>query len=186
MRPRCSGSGGKAVRPRPPLPSTEQSYFSYAAAAAVDDDNYDNADNGDDTDNDGRCRYGRFQRKCKEIVSMRDYAAVETVWVVSVRAAACRGSGHDTQKKLDTEMRIPTNETVYLEVIPTNRKAIPKVHRGRRAVTCFECHEIGHYKCECLLWKTRLCWHWQSAACKESALCSFAHGECELRVPLIS
>lgn len=79
-------------------------------------------------------------------------------------------------------MQIPERKVICLEVIHA-----PKAHTSRevarKAVVCFNCNEIGHYKCECLHWKTRMCWHWQGGKCKEKLLCSFAHGESDRRTP---
>lgn len=52
----------------------------------------------------------------------------------------------------------------------------------RDCITCFRCAEIGHWKSECMLYKTRLCWHNKMGKCTDPA-CPFAHNESELRTP---
>ena len=56
---------------------------------------------------------------------------------------------------------------------------------SRSVITCFRCGQEGHYKSECLQWKTRLCWHHESGDCKDGGFCSFAHGQGELRSPWV-
>mgnify|MGYP006078171863 CR=1 FL=1 len=59
-----------------------------------------------------------------------------------------------------------------------------QLQTDREAITCFRCGENGHYKSECLNWKTKLCWHinTHTRVCSKTA-CPFAHGEYELRTP---
>lgn len=54
----------------------------------------------------------------------------------------------------------------------------------RSNITCFRCGEQGHYRAECLSWKTKLCFHHPRAhGCREGESCSYAHNETELRSP---
>lgn len=54
----------------------------------------------------------------------------------------------------------------------------------RANITCFRCGEQGHYRAECLSWKTKICFHHPSAhGCREGESCSYAHNEAELRSP---
>ena len=53
---------------------------------------------------------------------------------------------------------------------------------NRNMITCFRCGEQGHWKSECMLYKTRLCWHNKLGKCTDSE-CPFAHNEHELRTP---
>ena len=52
----------------------------------------------------------------------------------------------------------------------------------RRDITCFRCGEDGHWKHECLQWRTRPCWHYAHGTCTRKD-CPFAHGDAELRTP---
>jgi hypothetical protein len=60
-----------------------------------------------------------------------------------------------------------------------------KSNTPRSVITCFRCGEEGHYKSECLQWKTRICWHNQKGMCRDGNACSFAHDVSELRSPWI-
>jgi len=53
---------------------------------------------------------------------------------------------------------------------------------SRRQITCFRCGEQGHYKSECLLWKTRMCWNFRD--CTDLS-CPFAHLFHEVRKPCL-
>jgi hypothetical protein len=54
----------------------------------------------------------------------------------------------------------------------------------RANITCFRCGEQGHYRAECLSWKTKLCFHYpRPHGCREGDSCSYAHNEDELRSP---
>jgi hypothetical protein len=52
----------------------------------------------------------------------------------------------------------------------------------RDCITCFRCAEHGHWKSECMLYKTRLCWHKRVGKCIDMD-CPFAHDNEELRTP---
>lgn len=52
----------------------------------------------------------------------------------------------------------------------------------RAQITCFRCGEQGHYKSECFHWRTRKCWHFSNASCRDPN-CSFAHGDENVRTP---
>lgn len=55
-------------------------------------------------------------------------------------------------------------------------------HRGN--ITCFRCGEQGHYRAECLSWRTKMCFHHPRAhGCREGDNCSYAHDSSELRSP---
>lgn len=53
---------------------------------------------------------------------------------------------------------------------------------SRIETVCFRCGELGHWKNECLHWRTRICWHAQQGECRR-AECPFAHSSTELRTP---
>lgn len=54
----------------------------------------------------------------------------------------------------------------------------------RESITCFRCGEQGHYRVECLAWRTKMCLHHdRSYGCREGGNCSYAHSLAELRVP---
>lgn len=54
----------------------------------------------------------------------------------------------------------------------------------RSNITCFRCGEQGHYKVECLAWKTKMCIHFARVnGCRDGDNCSYAHNEDELRCP---
>lgn len=51
-------------------------------------------------------------------------------------------------------------------------------------ITCFRCGEQGHYRIECLSWRTKMCLHYaRPSGCREGDNCSYAHSEAELRSP---
>jgi hypothetical protein len=54
----------------------------------------------------------------------------------------------------------------------------------RSSITCFRCGEQGHYKIECLSWRTKMCIHFARATgCRDGDNCSYAHDPSELRCP---
>jgi hypothetical protein len=54
----------------------------------------------------------------------------------------------------------------------------------RANITCFRCGEQGHYRAECLSWKTKMCFHHtRPHGCREGESCSYAHDKAELRSP---
>lgn len=78
---------------------------------------------------------------------------------------------------------LPTGKDIYVSASARDiRRYLTSTAATRTQITCFRCGEQGHYKSECFHWKTRLCWHYQNAVCKE-ANCSFAHGSKEIRTP---
>jgi hypothetical protein len=79
-----------------------------------------------------------------------------------------------------SRMQIPDKKIICLEVLHSEQNYNSRTI-GRRRVVCYDCDEVGHYKSECLQWKTKLCWHWYAGRCKYSMFCPFAHGEHELR-----
>ena len=52
----------------------------------------------------------------------------------------------------------------------------------KSSMICFRCGQTGHVRYQCLSYKVRLCWHYINATCNDP-LCSFAHGDSELRTP---
>ena len=57
----------------------------------------------------------------------------------------------------------------------------------RANITCFRCGEQGHYRAECLSWKTKICFHHpRFHGCREGESCSYAHNYAELRSPWYS
>jgi len=54
----------------------------------------------------------------------------------------------------------------------------------RSGITCFRCGEQGHYKVECLSWRTKLCCHHaRPTGCRDGVDCSYAHCVNEIRAP---
>lgn len=53
---------------------------------------------------------------------------------------------------------------------------------GRADTVCFRCGELGHWKNECLHWRTRMCWHHRNGYCERDD-CPFSHSLTELRTP---
>ena len=41
----------------------------------------------------------------------------------------------------------------------------------------------GPLQVQCGTWKTRICWHWACGRCRDVELCSFAHGDGDMRRP---
>jgi len=77
----------------------------------------------------------------------------------------------------------PVGKVVHVTVSASSIKmfsSTPNV--SRESVTCFRCAEQGHWKYECMLYKTRLCWHNKFNRCTETD-CPFAHNEHEMRYP---
>lgn len=73
---------------------------------------------------------------------------------------------------------------MHRTVFASDIKRCSQAQAERHDITCFRCGENGHYKSECLNWKTKLCWHHVSAhATCTKQVCPFAHGPAELRAP---
>ena len=80
-------------------------------------------------------------------------------------------------------MRFPVGKEIHISVSVNSIKAfVNKVNIQRETITCFRCSEQGHWKSECMLYKTRFCWHKHLGKCNEID-CPFAHSEQELRTP---
>ena len=77
---------------------------------------------------------------------------------------------------------IPSGDVIHINVQRQTRSNLT----SRQFITCFRCGEQGHYRCECMTWKTRHCSHWDRSKCENSLLCPFAHGQRELRFPWVS
>ena len=77
---------------------------------------------------------------------------------------------------------IPSRAEVNLLVNRLPGKVMP-----RAMITCFRCGEQGHFKSECMMWKTKICSNWLRGRCHhhECVTCGFAHGDKELRMPWI-
>lgn len=80
-----------------------------------------------------------------------------------------------------TQYHIPNKKIIHIEIEKSHSKNLT-----RPVITCFRCGDQGHFKSECMQWKTRICMHFKENMCKESSFCSFAHGEDEIRYPWIS
>lgn len=52
----------------------------------------------------------------------------------------------------------------------------------RKNMICFRCGQSGHARYQCLTYKVRPCWHYESGTCQDNN-CLFAHGKEELRTP---
>jgi hypothetical protein len=66
----------------------------------------------------------------------------------------------------------------------TMRKFGTKLLTQRANITCFRCGEQGHYRIECLSWRTKLCFHYSRlTGCREGDNCTYAHSEADLRSP---
>lgn len=48
---------------------------------------------------------------------------------------------------------------------------------------CFRCGQMGHVRGQCLSYKVRLCWNYESTGRCHVPRCTFAHGPQELRTP---
>lgn len=73
---------------------------------------------------------------------------------------------------------IPNGVTVYVQY---NSYAHPSVF-GLRHITCFRCGEYGHYRSDCMTYKTELCEDYKLGRCT-AMNCTRAHGVSELREP---
>ena len=78
---------------------------------------------------------------------------------------------------------LPTGANVDRTLLASDLKAfsIPCTTL-RRDITCFRCGESGHWKNECLHWRTRMCWHMETSSCTRDD-CPFAHSPSQLRTP---
>ena len=50
----------------------------------------------------------------------------------------------------------------------------------RAVVFCYRCGAMGHFRSECVAYKTRICHQWKLGHCVSKS-CPFAHGADELR-----
>jgi hypothetical protein len=66
----------------------------------------------------------------------------------------------------------------------TMRKFGTKQLTHRANITCFRCGEQGHYRIECMSWRTKMCLHHdRPTGCREGENCSYAHSDGDLRSP---
>lgn len=78
---------------------------------------------------------------------------------------------------------LPKGKVIHITVSASSIKSFTSSNLIQRdCITCFRCAEQGHWKSECMLYKTRLCWHEKIGTCTDSD-CPFAHSESELRTP---
>lgn len=78
---------------------------------------------------------------------------------------------------------LPIGKDIHVVISAINIKNyVSQPTIQREYITCFRCAEKGHWKSECMLYKTRLCWHNTINNCKDVD-CPFAHSESELRSP---
>ena len=81
------------------------------------------------------------------------------------------------------DKKLPTGKDIHISVSYSSLKLYTNnANIQREYITCFRCAEQGHWKSECMLYKTRMCWHYQFGKCIEKD-CPFAHFEHELRTP---
>lgn len=83
--------------------------------------------------------------------------------------------------KVQIAVVIPNSKNIFILVENDNDKE--KKIRNRTKIVCHRCGQKGHYKSECGTWKTRICWHWACGRCRDIELCSFAHGDQDMRKP---
>lgn len=73
---------------------------------------------------------------------------------------------------------LPRGVQVTLEAFT----ALPRYpNRSRLNTVCFQCNEVGHIRSECSSFKTKMCNNWRWGCCRLGSVCTFAHGEEELR-----
>ena len=81
---------------------------------------------------------------------------------------------------------LPVGKVLHITVSASSIKNLTSLNNNsniqRDLITCFRCGEQGHWKSECMLYKTRLCWHNKLGRCTDND-CPFAHFEKELRTP---
>lgn len=83
------------------------------------------------------------------------------------------------QDQVGVHTQIPVRKNIDLIVERASKRVF-----SRSDITCFRCGDQGHFRSECIHWKTRICKAWnENATCAEGSDCAFAHGEGDIRFP---
>lgn len=70
-----------------------------------------------------------------------------------------------------------------VHVVTTTQAVTTYMEKNNRtAMICFRCGQHGHARAQCMTYKVRLCRNYANGGCAEP-VCTFAHGEAELRTP---